>query len=159
MRLAPLVLVLASLSACSLSIPDEDEAFNVLTDQFFRASNEVPSFGGLLLEDGIPIVYTLGPDPAATPVVESIFDVNVEVRERPRRGNGSEALKGRATRLLLGRVLNVQSTDYDETTGYVRIGALTAGAVRTAYQVLERTGYPMEVVLLEVQGQIVLDIL
>ena len=145
-------------AGCSSSGPEETLALDGLTDQFARATSEVPSFGGFAFDDDTPVVLTLGPEPSAGSVVRTIFQADIPVRARPKFGGGSEALKDRATRLLLGKVQGVQSTDYDGTTGYVRVGAVTARAVHEAHRVLESAGYPTNEVIIEVEARISLGL-
>ncbi|MDT7858307.1 hypothetical protein RQM47_16785 [Rubrivirga sp. S365] len=65
-------------------------------------------------------------------------------------------MKGQVTQLLLGAVRDAQTTDYDETTGYVRLGVLTADAVRDAYRVMDDIDFPTENVIVQVQAPIML---
>ncbi len=152
-RASALLLILA-LAACSSTSPEDSSTLDGLTEQFARATAEVPSFGGLTFDGNAPVVFTLGDEPAAKPIVQEIFNADVAVQARLPVGRGSEALKDLASRLLLGKVRDVQSADYDETTGYVRIGVVTAEAVREGYRVLEDAEYPTEEVIVEVEGRI-----
>ena len=147
---------LVALAACSSTAPD-DGSDDRLTEPFARAAAEVPQFGGVAFDGDRPVVFTLGDGTAATPVARAILGDGVVVRERRPFGFGSEAMKGAATRLLLGSVRGAQSTDYDETTGYVRVGVLTGSAVREVYRVMEGVRFPTSEVLVEVESRIVLD--
>ena len=156
-RTSLVLTALFALAACSSTTPD-DGSDDWLTEPFARAATEVPQFGGVAFDGARPVVFTLGDRAAATPAARALLGDEVVVRERAPRGQGSEALKGAATRLLLGSVRDVQSTDYDETTGYVRVGVLTASAVREAHRVMAAAGFPTSEVIVEVEGRIVLDI-
>ncbi|MDT7858303.1 hypothetical protein RQM47_16760 [Rubrivirga sp. S365] len=154
-RSTSLLSVLLLLSACSATSPEGDPV-NALTEQFSRATTQVPAFGGVTFDGDRPVVFTLGSKSEAEPAARSIFGTNVVVRERPAFGGGSEALKGQVTQLLLGAVRDAQTTDYDETTGYVRLGVLTADAVRDAYRVMDDIDFPTENVIVQVQAPIML---
>ena len=128
-----LLLLVVLLSACSGSEPTDTPA-DALTEALRRATHEVPAFGGVEFEGDLVVVYTLGPASGAEAAVRALFEgeAPTEVRTRPARGQGSESLKDDVSRLVFGALDGAQSSDYDETTGYVRLGVLSADAVRRA---------------------------
>ena len=147
---------LLTLSACSAASPDDEAPPDALTAGFLRAATEVPAYGGVAVDGGRPVVFTLGAEPAASPVVASIFgsEIDADVRERAAFGRGSEALKDHVSRLVLGSVPNTQSVDYDETTGYVRLGVTTADAVQATLSAMERAGLPTSEIIVSVEGRV-----
>jgi hypothetical protein len=119
-----------------------------------RATSEVPAFGGVAFEGDRLVVFTLGSQPTAAPVVRTIFgaETDVEVRTRPEAGQGSESLKDAVSALGIDGSATV---DYDETTGYVRLGVVNAEAVRRASVALGASDLPATEVIVQVESPIV----
>lgn len=139
------------LAACSSTEPGD--ALDPLSQRLLRATSEVPAFGGVTFEGSRLVVFTLGVQPAAEATVRSIFGPDaVEIRTRPERGYGSEDLKDAVSALDVGGAVSV---DYDETTGYVRLGVVDADAVRRATAALDASMLPTSEVIVQVEPRIV----
>jgi hypothetical protein len=148
--LLPLV-ALVAVAGCSSTDPVGD-TLDPLSQRLLRATTEVPSFGGVAFEGERLVVFTLGEAPDAEAAVRALFgtEIEVEVRTRPARGQGSEILKDRAAAASFGAPGGI-SADYDETTGYVRVGVRDAASVRSVAAALEAAGLPMDQIIVQVE--------
>lgn len=151
--LAVSLVALLALAACSSTEPDD--ALDPLSRGLLRATTEVPAFGGVAFEGQRLVVFTLGAQPEAEATVRAIFgaDVAVDLRVRPERGQGSESLKDAVAALGVDGTLSV---DYDETTGYVRLGIVDAESVRRATAALDASTLPAAEVIVQVEPRIIL---
>lgn len=137
--------ILAVAAGCSYGLPYNDaETMSALTEDFLRAREEVPAFGGVALARSAPVVFTLGEEPAARPIVEAIFDGEGEVRTRPRFGRGSEAMKERVSWLVFDAhpETGAHGADFDELIGYVVVYVSDAAGIARVYEVVDRAGLP-----------------
>lgn len=145
-----------TLSACD-STSDPATQLDPLSEGLLRATSRVPDFGGVELEGERVTVYTLGDIAAARAAVTSIFgdDTAVNVENRPAQGQGSEGLKDRASAVLFSTENGTVSADYDETTGYVRIGVRDAESVRRTLRALRASDLPQAEIILQVELPVV----
>lgn len=153
---------LLALSACDSTYPEA--RLDPLSESFLRVTNEVPSFGGVEYKlrgddagddatEPLVTVYTLGDVAAAEAVAGPLFRrlaVRVEVKSRPAQGRGSEELKNQAGAILLGIPNGGTSADYDERTGYVRIGVRNASAVRRTLEAIRANALPESDIIIQV---------
>jgi hypothetical protein len=128
------------------------------TQQFLRVTQEVPAFGGLSRENGQWVISLLdaGQREAAEAKLRDIFGeeaAGMTVRSRAPRGSASEELMREASAVLSGP--GVGSVDFDETTGYIRVGLTDVEALEPAQTQLERHGIPLDQVIFEVVRPIV----
>lgn len=151
-RLALSLVALLALAACSSTGPGD--ALDPLSQSLLRATSEVPAFGGVAFEGSRLVVYTLGAQPSAEAAVRALFGagVAVEVRTRPERGQGSESLKDAVAAL---GVDGTTSVDYDETTGYVRLGVVDAESVRRSTAALDASALPSSEVIVQVERRVI----
>jgi hypothetical protein len=129
-----------------------------LTRQFIRVTKEVPAFGGVTRENGGWVVSLLDPEQreAAEARLRDIFSeeaAQISVRVRAPRGSASEEMKDAATDVL--GVQGVGTLDYDETTGYLRVGLIDVEALEPAQAKLDALGVPLEQVIFQVEEPIV----
>lgn len=152
--LVPLV-ALVAVAGCS-STESYESTLDPLSQQLLRATREVPQFGGVAFEGERLVVSTLGEAPAAEAAVRALFgtDIETEIRVRPERGRGSESLKDQASRATPGS-LGATSFDYDETTGYVRVGVRDAASVRRVAAALEAASLPVAQIIVQVERPVV----
>lgn len=129
-----------------------------LTRQFIRVTQEVPAFGGVTRENGGWVVSVLAPEQreAAEARLRDIFNeeaAQISVRVRAPSGSASEEMKNAATDVL--GVQGVGKLDYDETTGYLRVGLIDVEALEPAQAKLEVLGIPLEQVIFQAEAAIV----
>jgi len=139
---------LLTLSACD-STADPAAQLDPLSQSLLRATSDVPSFGGVELDGERVTVYTLGDVAAARVAVNRIFgdEMAVEIKSRPPQGRGSEGLKDQVSATING----ISTTDYDETTGYVRVGVRDAEAVRRTIQAIRASTLPESEIIVQVE--------
>ncbi|KFA93110.1 hypothetical protein Q664_11225 [Archangium violaceum Cb vi76] len=155
MNRAALVLCLILSTACG---PENELEQSPLTRQFIRVTKEVPAFGGVARENGTWVVSLLGSEQreAAETKLWDIFNeeaTNIAVRVRPTRGSASEEMKLAATDVL--SVEGVGTLDYDETTGYLRVGLTDVEAIGAAQAKLDTLDVPLEQVIFQAEAPIV----
>ncbi len=152
LRLLLPLIALVAVAGCSSTEPGS--SLDPLSQSLLRATREVPSFGGVAFEGERLVVFTLGEAPTAEATARALFgtEIEVEVRTRPARGQGSEILKDRAS---AASGPGATSADYDETTGYVRVGVLDAASVRSVAAALEAAGLPMDQIIVQVESPVV----
>ena len=148
---AALVLCVILSTACA---PDHELEQSPRTQQFIRVTKEVPAFGGVTRENGAWVVSLLDPEQreAAETKLRDIFNeeaAQLSVRVRAPRGGASEEMKDEATDVL--SVEGVGTLDYDETTGYLRVGVIDVEAIEPVQAKLDALGIPLDVVILQVQ--------
>ncbi|MFY0584108.1 hypothetical protein ACN28S_66160 [Cystobacter fuscus] len=129
-RAALLLCVILS-AGCTAPGPGSEQEQSALTRQFIRVTKEVPAFGGVTREDGGWVVSLLDPGQreSAEARLRDIFQedaAHITVRVRAPRGSASEQTK-EAARDVLG-VPGVGTLDFDETTGYLRVGLVEVEA-------------------------------
>lgn len=144
-----------SLAGCSLLSPNQ-----TLTEKLRRVTYEVPAFGGVDFEGSQLTVYLLGGElwAEAKATLKDIFgDETSEIvlLERAPRGRASEQLKNAARNVLT--IAGASSLDYDETTGYLRVGVIEADAVERAEIKLAEMGISLDLVIRQVESPIRLE--
>lgn len=149
----PLAALLSAVvfNACSADAPFEP-AVDPMMARLLVAPGAIPAFGGVTFEGSRLVIHTIGVAPAAEPAARALFGANadLEIRARPAFGRGSEGLKSRAAAVLFS-VEGGQSADYDEATGYVRLGVVRAEAVRSVMDALVATDLPVSEILIHVE--------
>ena len=140
------------LAGCSLMSSDQ-----TLTEKLRRVTYEVPAFGGVDFEGSQLTVYLLGGEQRekAKTVLAQIFGDEAReilLLERLPRGRASEQLKSKARDVLT--VAGASSLDYDETTGYLRVGVVEAEAIERAEIKLIELGVSLEMVIRQVERPI-----
>ncbi|MET0404584.1 MAG: hypothetical protein ABW123_19375 [Cystobacter sp.] len=148
---ATLLLCVFFLAGC-LSVESASTEQNSLTRQFIRISREVPTFGGITRENNEWIVFLLGETQrgAAGARLQEILQetaLHVVMRIRPARGSSSEEKKDRATEVL--NVPGVSSIDFDEVTGYLRVGLVDVESIELAQAKLDELAIPRAEVLFQ----------
>ncbi|OJH37248.1 hypothetical protein [Cystobacter ferrugineus] len=156
-RAALLLCVLLSFG-CNAPGPGNEQEQSALTRQFIRVTKEVPAFGGVTREDGAWVVSLLDPEQreSAEARLRDIFEedaAHISVRVRAPRGSASEQMK-EAARDVLG-VPGVGTLDFDETTGYLRVGLVEVETLESAQARLDTLGIPRDQVLFQAEAPIV----
>lgn len=151
-------LVLCVILSTGCGTPENELEQSPITRQFIRVTKEVPAFGGIARENGAWVVALLDSEQreAAETKLRDIFNeeaTNIAVRIRPTRGSASEEMKTAATDVL--SVEGVGTLDYDETTGYLRLGLTDVEAIGAAQAKLNALGVPLEQVIFQAQVPIV----
>lgn len=149
---AALLCMLLSVGCITPGTETESEP-STLTQQFLRVTKEVPAFGGVTRENGQWVVSLLdaAEHEAAEARLRDIFQeeaAGIAVRVRAAQGGASEQTKDAATDVL--SVPGVSRLDFDETTGYVRVGLVDVEAIEPAQVKLVALGIPLDQVILEV---------
>jgi len=145
-----LALLAVALAACSSSEPFDEVDPDPLSLKLRQATEQVPSFGGVAVSGDTITIYTLGSEPAAEPIVRSIFPgkTSVTVQERPSRGAASSATL-RSVRKL-APVGSLYSLGIDNSVGYVRVGVPDLEAAHKISEALVAGEVPLSEILLEV---------
>jgi len=122
-----LSLLLAALSACSS--PDLTDAADPQMQNLILAAHDVPA-------------------------VRAVFGLSADVRVRPARGRGSEALRDAVSRAT-ARVAGVSMVDYAEMVGYVVLGVVDAVSVREAFAAPAAAGVSADEVAVQIESRVV----
>ncbi|AKJ06370.1 Hypothetical protein AA314_07996 [Archangium gephyra] len=138
--------------------PENELEQSPRTLQFVRVTKEIPAFGGVTRENGAWVISLLDAEQreAAETKLRDIFNEeasHLSVRVRAPRGSASEELKDEATEVL--SVEGAGTLDYDETTGYLRVGVIDVEALEPVQAKLDALGIPLEQVILQVERPIV----
>jgi len=149
-------LIFVSIGGCSITDSNESVS-DPSTEQLRRVTNQVPTFGGVLFEQEKLVVFVLGSKQinAARDSLRNVLGTDaekVDLRVRPPKGNASEELKRSAREVLSIEAANF--LDFDETTGYLRVGVTGGWAIRKAEEKLKEIGISLEDVILQVQSPI-----
>ena len=147
------IFVLVTVAGCSATDTNEP-TFDPSTEQLRIVTNQVPAFGGVLFEQDRLIVFVLRSEQidAARDSLRDIFGTDaaeIDLQVRPSEGNASEDLK-RSSRDVFS-IKEVSSLDFDETTGYLRVGVTEVTGIQRATEKLKQIGTPLEQVILQVE--------
>ncbi|MDP1822682.1 MAG: hypothetical protein Q8L48_05555 [Archangium sp.] len=148
----PILALVFALQACAPAQPAEGESLDPFTLQLLRVTKETPSFGGFHSEAGALVVFIFDEaqrGPAAASLTAIFGDTAPALNTRPARGQSSESVKNGAADVL--SVPGTSSFDFDETTGFLRVGVWKASALEPVQTKLLELSVPLESVVLEIQ--------
>lgn len=145
-----IALLAVALAACSNGEPFDEVDPDPLSLKLRQATEQVPSFGGVAVNGDTITIYTLGSEPAAEPIVRSIFpgEMNVMVQERPSRGAASSVTLRSVRRLAPTGTL--YSLGIDNSVGYLRVGVPNLEAARAISEALATGDVSLGEIILEV---------
>lgn len=135
------------LTACS---PPEGQDARTLDLQL--ATGQISPFAGFRSEEGVLTIFVFDEAQleAAKAQVSGIFaDPRPALSVRPARGQASEALKNTATDVL--SISGTSSLDFDETSGYLRLGVWKANALEPTQKWLLEHSVSLDQVIIQAE--------
>lgn len=133
---------------------------SALTARLRRVTKETPEFGGVRRTDaqaplsgGTLSVFVRSPAavPSATARVTEIFapDLAPTIKLRAAKGPAAEASKVAAKDVL--SVHDASTLDFDETTGYLRVGVASAESLPSLENKIDALGLDPESIIVQVE--------
>lgn len=149
--------IFLGVAGCSITSSSES-TFEPTTEQLRRVTHQVPTFGGVLFEQDQLVVFVLGSTQtgAAQDSLREIFGTEaaeIDLKVRSPEGNASEELKRSASNILT--IEEASSLDFDEKTGYLRVGVTEVKGIRKAMDKLKEIDIPLGEVILQVESPVV----
>ena len=124
--------------------------------RLMRVKSQTPSFAGLGSAEGALTVFIFDETKKeeAAAVLTSLFEATQPaIVTRPARGAASEALKDDVSGTL--SVPGVSTLDFDETTGYLRVGFSKVSALEAVQANLLENSFSLDLVILDPQNMFV----